>query len=72
MKRKPGFLLSFLVLFILLQGCLSGTNGDGTRESINYYQDPCAEGHLWVEATCLTPKTCSRCNLTEGKELGHS
>ena len=30
----------------------------------------CVE-HAWVDATCTTPKTCSACNATEGKALGH-
>lgn len=28
-------------------------------------------GHVWVDATCTAPKTCSRCNATEGEALGH-
>jgi len=28
-------------------------------------------GHDWKAATCTTPKTCSRCNDTEGEPLGH-
>ena len=28
--------------------------------------------HNWVDATCTTPKTCSKCNVTVGEELGHS
>lgn len=28
--------------------------------------------HSWVEADCVTPKTCSRCQETEGEALGHS
>ncbi len=27
--------------------------------------------HNWLDATCTTPKTCSICNMTEGKALGH-
>ncbi len=29
-------------------------------------------GHNWVDATCTTPKTCSRCDATEGEALGHA
>lgn len=36
------------------------------RETIPLY------GHSWIDATCFTPKTCSWCNKTEGKALGHS
>ncbi len=28
--------------------------------------------HTWDAATCTTPKTCSKCGETMGKELGHS
>lgn len=28
-------------------------------------------GHDWVAATCTAPKTCSRCDATEGTPLGH-
>ena len=28
--------------------------------------------HIWVNATCTTPKTCSACSATEGEALGHS
>ena len=28
-------------------------------------------GHDWVDATCTTPKACSRCDATEGIALGH-
>ena len=27
--------------------------------------------HTWVDATCTAPKTCSVCNITGGKALGH-
>ncbi|MCM1235122.1 MAG: hypothetical protein NC489_33905 [Ruminococcus flavefaciens] len=27
--------------------------------------------HKWIEADCLNPKTCSRCEKTEGEPLGH-
>lgn len=32
----------------------------------------CQCSHEWVEADCLTPKTCSKCQETEGEALGHS
>lgn len=30
-----------------------------------------AIGHIWNEANCLNPKTCSICNTVEGTALGH-
>jgi len=32
----------------------------------------CSCQHEWTEASCTQPKTCIRCNLTEGEALGHS
>ena len=29
-------------------------------------------GHDWADATCTAPKTCKRCDTTEGTALGHS
>lgn len=31
----------------------------------------CCLSHEWVEADCTTPKTCSKCEQTEGEALGH-
>ncbi len=31
----------------------------------------CGCEHEWIEATCTVPKTCSKCNQTEGDALGH-
>lgn len=31
-----------------------------------------AKGHDYLDATCTTPKTCSVCGHTTGKELGHT
>lgn len=31
----------------------------------------CGCEHEWSDATCLAPKTCRLCNITEGKALGH-
>ena len=31
----------------------------------------CVCEHVWVDANCLTPKTCSLCEETEGEPLGH-
>ena len=34
--------------------------------------DKLSHEHAWVEADCDTPKTCSKCNATEGEPLGHT
>ena len=31
----------------------------------------CGHEHIWTEATCTEPKTCSECGATEGEPLGH-
>ena len=31
----------------------------------------CGHEHVWVEATCSTPKTCSECGETEGEVADH-
>ena len=31
----------------------------------------CVCEHEWIDANCLTPKTCSLCEETEGEPLGH-
>ena len=30
-----------------------------------------ALGHNWAAASCLSPKTCTRCQVTDGQPLGH-
>lgn len=30
-----------------------------------------SHSHIWKDATCLEPKTCSECGATEGEALGH-
>lgn len=32
----------------------------------------CGHEHTYSEATCTTPKTCTKCQHTEGEPLGHS
>ena len=35
-------------------------------------KDPCAKGHIWLPATCVSAQTCENCGLTNGVPLGHS
>ena len=32
----------------------------------------CCLRHEWVDADCVNPKTCAKCEKTEGEALGHS
>ncbi len=39
----------------------------------DYYEETIkSTGHIWVNATCTSPKTCSRCGETVGEALGHT
>lgn len=38
----------------------------------SYTEKISATGHNWNNATCVLPKTCSVCNITEGYALGHT
>lgn len=31
-----------------------------------------ATGHIWIKATCNSPKTCSKCGVTDGSPLSHN
>lgn len=48
--------LSVTCFTILLSGLLAG----------------CAKEHIWEEATCTTPKTCTECGATEGDVAEHT
>ena len=32
----------------------------------------CSENHIWADADCTTPKSCTVCNKTDGDPLGHN
>ena len=55
MKKTHLSLLGVLALLIALSALLAG----------------CGCKHVWKEATCDTPKTCTECNATEGEAAGH-
>lgn len=46
-----------LIIYLLI--CLSTLAG-------------CSCKHTWIDANCVTARTCSVCNMTEGEPLGHS
>ncbi|MBE6602486.1 MAG: hypothetical protein E7637_08320 [Ruminococcaceae bacterium] len=78
------FFAMLMCLTVFLVGCDdesskdAGTNGTPTTlpETI---PPPTSEApassfgctHYWMEATCVTPKTCLWCDKTEGAALGH-
>ena len=61
MKRVPIYLL--LLLAVLLAGCAPGMIPEEEKPE----QTECP--HLYLDATCKAPRTCTRCGETEG-EIG--
>lgn len=49
-------IISTMLVLVILLFCLSS----------------CGCDHVWQEATCVSPRTCSVCGKTEGTPLGHS
>ena len=47
--------IAFLLVLAMLVSVLSG----------------CCLKHEWMEADCTNPKTCAKCDKTEGEALGH-
>ena len=45
-------------------------NNDSSNSDGNNNTNVCS--HNWKSATCTAPKTCSKCNETEGDVLGHT
>lgn len=38
----------------------------------SYAEEMMSNGHEWEPATCVKPKMCKKCGLTDGVKLGHS
>ncbi|MBQ8696422.1 MAG: hypothetical protein IJ519_01770 [Clostridia bacterium] len=51
------------------------TDGEKVYECVDcgdsYTETLPAIGHSWLEATCVSAKTCNNCGTTDGAELGH-
>ena len=76
--RKAFVVVLFIGVMTSFSACGNGIDSQVQSVSSNKQivskeveEDPCKNGHIWVEATCETPKTCSVCGKTEGKALGH-
>ena len=64
MKKYLIFVLALTILAFSFTSCGDENgNGGGSPEVCD---------HVWVNADCDTPKTCSVCDATEGSALGHS
>ena len=71
-----------LALFMILTGCdapSEESSNDPQNEPLDTYTDTELEtpsltecSHVWQNATCTEPKTCSICKKSEGQALGHS
>ena len=63
MIKKPGLKAGFITVVLILCGVLLA----GCTNDIETYF--CQ--HDWQRSTCLTPRTCKLCGLTEGKVRSH-
>ena len=60
--------------------CYTNTTGNTANQTLKFYVlvEDGAGGdtpdctHEWDDATCTTPRTCSKCSATEGDALGHT
>ncbi len=57
-----------ILLFSLIMSVLATFGAIGCGEE----EKPSVCSHTWSEATCTAPKTCTKCQKTEGEALGHS
>lgn len=48
------------------------STGDNTNVSDNVNNTTCVNGHIWKEATCTDPATCTVCGITSGSAAGHT
>lgn len=79
MKRKLFKIFLYVIIISLLVtsvGCntISGTdpNTEPTTEpTTDPITDPDDCVHNWADATCIAPKSCTKCGETEGDSLGH-
>ena len=57
---------------ITLIGVLGNYNGAQMKDGwmVAYEESPCE--HIWADATCTEPKTCTLCGATDGAALGHT
>ena len=84
LRKIACLLCCLLLLAVLFVSCDSDDSKEGTtnqkqEESKDTQDDsehsdepPVICEHTWVDADCDTPKTCSKCKVTEGEALGHS
>lgn len=73
--------LSFVLMLALLLCITSCADNSSNNTSTNNSTAESTGGqpeqiitceHSWIEASCTTPKTCTKCEETEGVALGHT
>ncbi len=71
MKKLTALLIVVLLLFIA--SCSNNSDENQTNNNGNTNENEsiiCS--HTWNSATCIKPKTCSKCQETIGEALGHT
>ncbi len=71
-ELEKGFLLNFVHLIKAWDetaGPYFIDNKQGNEMKAVYHCD--LSGHNWKDATCTSPRTCTKCGATEGDALGH-
>lgn len=73
MKKILLISLSITLLFILCS-CSDSTSSSNTNNTnnTNNSSNVTTCNHIWNDATCTEPKSCSLCNETNGVALGHT
>ena len=64
--------LSLLLVIVLLFSITSCTTASNNTTSNSKSNSTATCNHTWNPATCINPKTCSKCSKTEGDALGHT
>ena len=54
------------------KGKTEGSHCSVCNEVLTAQEEVPEKGHTWQNATCEAPKTCSTCNKTDGKAMGHN
>lgn len=74
MKQKKMLLMTVMVLAVTMTAC--GQKAEQASEQVPSVEEETAvceqNGHIWIEATCSMPKTCSVCGEMVGKALEHT
>lgn len=69
MKKISGILI-VLVTLLCLCACNKSTTPDNKSTTVSVKENPTLQpttcDHDWKAATCTTPKTCSKCNISKG------